>query len=107
MNDTSLILHLLVILRLLQKNENLLLQTTSVRIIITNCDSGRGNVLLQFVIGALLQIIASVSILSRKFRHKKGLAWLFSPSVLNQPPEHKQVTNNKSQHDAFLRLGLK
>ena len=60
MNDTSLILHLLVILRLLQKNENLLLQTTSVRIIITNCYSGRGNVLLQFVIGALLQIIASV-----------------------------------------------
>ena len=30
--------------------------------------------------------------LNRKFRYKRGLAWAFSPSVVNQ--EHKQLTNN-------------
>ena len=31
---------------------------------------------------------------SWKFRYKIGLAWPFSPSVVNQPSERKQLTNS-------------
>ena len=44
---------------------------------------------------------ADIVSLNRKFRYKRGLAWLFSPSVVNQPSERKQLTSNTC---LFLRL---
>ena len=39
-------------------------------------------------------LAANSSLLNRKFRYKRGLAWPFSTSVVNQPSESKQLTNN-------------
>ena len=53
-------------------------------------------------IASVCMEVWSTTILNKKFRYKRSLAWSFSQLVVNQPANRKQLTNNlRSLYDRY------